>query len=996
MKNSNNSQNYKNKNNSKNSKTEKQNYKNQHKISADINTDQFNSIDMESTNLTPMMQQYLEIKKEHPDTLLFYRMGDFYELFFDDAIIAADILDITLTKRGQIEGQEIPMCGVPYHSYESYLEKLIKTGRKVAICEQMEDPKEAKKRGAKAVVKRAIVRVITPGTITEDSLLEQKDTNFLVALTYHKKQYVISWVDISTGEFFFAPTSKQTLLSDIEKVNPKEILISEKLLNDEEIRKLLKDYQSILTSHVDSFFEVTRAGERLKAFYQVKSLESFGELAAASISACGALVEYIGITQKGNMPRLNIPKLYNQSDYLVIDSTTRKNLELVIGLNGERKSSLLATVDHTLTSAGGRMLLHYLLNPLQNTDKINKRLEAVEFLINHTANLEKLREILTMITDMERAISRIALNRGSPRDMVAIREGLRNTSDISDLLTHAFAAEDLPYLFDRLNSKIQDFSPLIKKLDAFADEPPIHARDGNFIKGSFDSQLDYLRELKSGASSEIMKLQEKYREITKVDNLKIKHTNIMGYYVEVTSRHASKMDSRIFTHRQTLVNSIRYQTDELQEIQAKILTSADKILQRELEIFSEIKNTIMNEADNIVRAANAVSHIDVICNFAFIAIKYNYMRPLIDDSTIFTIKKGRHPVVENKMNSIADENYFITNDCSLINNEKLWLITGPNMAGKSTFLRQNALIAIIAHMGCFVPAESAHIGLVDRVFSRVGAADDLAKGQSTFMVEMIETATILNHATERSLVIMDEIGRGTATYDGMAIAWGTIEHLHNINGSRSLFATHFHELTLLADYLKNLSCYYTEVEKWEQEVIFKHKIRPGIAKHSYGIYVAKIAGVPEKVVTRANEIMKFIQENHQGYFSHTQFEGNLPLFSDMKLESANLDRNIINNKTEFRSAKFRDSNLLDQFGDKVSISKGEYDDMHGLKARIIKLDLNDITPKQALNILYELKSDATDTIDKGDGNNDNDGSNDSQDNYNKVSNNIEDNKEEVM
>jgi DNA mismatch repair protein MutS len=860
---------------------------------------------------TPMMEQYLAIKAEHKDSLLFYRMGDFYELFFDDAVKASKILDIALTKRGKNEGNDIAMCGVPFHAYESYMDRLIKAGQKVAICEQIEDVSEAKKRGYKSVVKRAVVRIVTPGTVTEESLLDSKSANYILAISTLKNKYAISWLDITTSVFFTADIPKEDIYSEISSIAPKEIIIADKLLDDKELNFLVKEYKSLLSTQVNSSFDLGRTSQRLKDFYKVKVLDSFGNLSDAQISSSGALLEYIELTQKGNVPFLSIPKIRNKQNYMALDNTTKRNLELFVNSEGERKYSLLNIIDCTVSNAGGRLFASYLSYPLTNIKAINQRLQVTEFFIKQGDLRENIREMLRHLPDLERAVARVALRRGGPKDLLAIRYGLNLTFKLSEILT--FAKLELPENIKKYLAKLGDPVELIKKLEIIKDEAPHYARDGNFIIDSADAQIDNLRDLKANARTKILALQEKYREETGVANLKISSTNVVGYFIEVSSQNASKITNEKFIHRQTLANAVRYITDELAELQTALSSASDKILALEIELFTGLVEEVINHAREINNIARAAANLDVFSAFAELAIKQNYCKPIIDESLNFIIKNGRHPVVEWILKK-DDNAEFVANDCDLSEAQRLWLITGPNMAGKSTFLRQNAIITIMAHIGCYVPAKQAHIGVVDNIFTRVGAADNLARGRSTFMIEMVETATILNHASERSLVILDEIGRGTATYDGMSIAWAVVEYLYEKNKSRGLFATHYHELTILEDKLAKLSCYSTSVREWENKIVFLHKIVKGNADKSYGVHVAELAGLPKSATKRAAEILENLQKKE------TNSLAELPLFTTRKYEEP-----IVQNDY---------SEIIDS---------------------LKNLEADSLSPREALDKLYELK-----------------------------------------
>ncbi|AAS13936.1 DNA mismatch repair protein MutS [Wolbachia endosymbiont of Drosophila melanogaster] len=816
------------------------------------------------------MEQYLNLKAQYKDHLLFYRLGDFYELFFDDAIKAAKLLNIVLTKRGNSCGQEIPMCGVPAHSSESYLHKLIDLGFKVAICDQLETADEAKKRGYKSIVKRDVVRVVTPGTIIEDSLLEDKSNNYLASIVEQNDEYAISWLELSTGKFFHTLTSLKALDSDLLRISPRELLISEKFTEDEKIRSILKNYKISITQHAQSFFEYSKSHRTLCEFYKIRELGSIGNFSKVEIMACGALLEYVRVTQRGSIPRLEFPKTYKQQNFMLIDTSARRNLELFSTQFGEKKGSLISVIDHTVTASGGRLLKQMLASPLACSKAINLRLSTAQFFVNNHDSRRKIREILSNIPDIERSLSRLILGRGSPKDMNLLKIGLGKTLELSEFLCKIESGENgsLPQQYV-IQTEIQpasragitvksdesELSTIHKSLgnhkdlfellnSAILDNNLSSVKEGGFIHSKYNSELSELSYILNNSNKLVTKLRESYRDLTGIAALKILHNNILGYYVEVSANH--KITSDIFIHRQSLANSMRYTTNELKELENKILTARDAAIGLEMKIFSELCSEVAKESEKIALAANALAKLDIRTAFAELAVQNNYVKPIIDDSKEFNICSGRHPVVE-----VNDK--FIANSINLAG---IHLITGPNMAGKSTFLRQNALIAILAHMGSFVPAESAHIGVIDKIFSRVGATDNITAGYSTFMVEMIETATIVNQATDRSLVILDEIGRGTGVYDGLSIAQAVIEHIHNVNKCRAIFATHYHELTKVSKYLKNVKCFCVKIREWNGEVIFLHEVIEGIADESYGIHVAKLAGFPDSVLNRASEVFE--------------------------------------------------------------------------------------------------------------------------------------------
>jgi DNA mismatch repair protein MutS len=830
---------------------------------------------MEITSLanhTPMMQQYLSIKAAHQDCLLFYRMGDFYELFFDDAIKASQILDIALTKRGKHIEQDIPMCGVPYHASDYYLPKLIKAGHKVAICEQLETPEQAKKRGYKEVVKRAVVRIITPGTLTEENLLESTSSNFLVSIVQQEGKIAIAWLDISTRAFYVSRTLPTTLSADLARINPSEILISDKLLSDTEFSANLLEWRGKITSHVSSFFESSKNELKLKSFYNVASLEAFGNFSKSEVAAAGSIIEYISITQKGNVPPLPAPAQLNADNYLIIDTATRRNLELTKTQQGAKAGSLLSIIDKTITSAGARLLCEYLSSPLIDSVTINARLSVIDFFVHYEELRKTIRVILKNAPDLERALSRLLLGRGGPKDFLIIKQALSAAMLISEILTR-----HPKHPFTDIDANLAKCADLVRVIEEMIkDEVGVYARDGGFIKAGFHPKIDELYNLKTNGKEKLDALRDLYRQQTGVANLKIEYNNVIGYFIEVNSQHAAKLSAEQFTHRQSLATVARYSTLELKTLETSLASASEEILQLELQLYAELASLIANNAVSITMIAQILATIDVSSSLATLAIERQYSRPIVDNSFAFEVKGGRHPVVEAGL----DSHSFIANDCNLNNNQRIWLITGPNMAGKSTFLRQNALIALLAHIGSYVPASYAHIGIVDRIFSRVGAADDLASGRSTFMVEMIETATILNQATAKSFVILDEIGRGTATYDGLSIAWSCLEYIHNNIKARTLFATHYHELTSLSNKLLGLKCYTSKVQEWENKVIFLHQIIEGVANRSYGIQVAKLAGLPEPVIQKAQQILKSLESKPKNTISFEEADNLLTFVSN--------------------------------------------------------------------------------------------------------------------
>jgi DNA mismatch repair protein MutS len=823
-----------------------------------------------------MMAQYLAIKAEHPECLLFYRMGDFYEMFFDDARAASAALDIALTKRGQHLGQDIPMCGVPVVNHEIYLSRLIRKGFKVALCEQIEDPAEARKRGGKSVVQRAIVRIITPGTLTEDNLLEPRRANYLAALAEAGGGIGLAWLDLSTGELWLQPVAELSLAAALARIDPGELLAPERLIQRPSLFELFQPFKSRLTIEPDARFDSENGRRRLAKLYGVETLDGFGRFGRAEVAAAGALASYVELTQKGRAPPFQPPRRLNEGGALEIDPATRRNLELSRTLSGERTGSLLAAIDQTVSAAGARRLAAHLAAPLTDPAEIDLRLDSVGFFHGQSILAETVRRILAQAPDLERALGRLALGRAGPRELGAIREGIA----AGDALRQALP-ESLPAALTEAKAALAPLETLANRLArALAAELPVTARDGNFVAADYSPELDRQRLLRDDGKRVIAEMQARYAAESGVQSLKIRHNQVIGYHIEVTAANADRLSAAHdkFIHRQTLGSTVRFTTVELADMDRAIAEAADRAIAIELTIFQDLTAEVTGRAEVIAGLARGMATIDVAASLGRLAAERGYVRPLMDRSTDLDIKGGRHPVIEAALLASSEGTRFVANDCALRTDDRLWLLTGPNMAGKSTFLRQNALIAILAQMGSFVPAESARIGIVDRLFSRVGAADDLASGRSTFMVEMVETAAILNQATTRSLVILDEIGRGTSTYDGLSIAWATAEHLHDKVRCRALFATHYHELTALGKSLAALTCHSMAIKEWQGEIVFLHAVVPGAAERSYGIHVARLAGLPPAVIRRAEAVLKVI-ESGGGIVGLRQRVDDLPLFS---------------------------------------------------------------------------------------------------------------------
>jgi len=838
--------------------------------------------------VTPMMEQYIEIKAANPDCLLFYRMGDFYEMFFDDAETASRALGIMLTKRGKHMGADIPMCGVPVERADDYLHRLIALGHRVAVCEQLEDPAEARKRGNKSVVRRDVVRLVTPGTLTEDTLLDAKRNNYLLAVARARPssagedaRFALGWIDISTGEFRITECDRLSLPAEIARLEPSEIIVSDALFADADLVPYWRTLPAV-TPLTRDVFDSASAERRLTSFFAVATSEAFGTLSRLELTAAAACVTYVERTQIGKRPPLSPPLREAASATMAIDQATRGNLELMRTLSGERRGSLLESIDRSVTSAGSRLLAQRLSAPLTDPKAIARRLDAVASFVEHGPARADTRSRLQAAPDLARALARLAVGRGGPRDLAAIRDGVLAAAELTRALV---SLKDTPVeIADALQSCRRPDGMLAAELSAaLAAELPAFKRDGGFVREGYDASLDETRGLRDESRRVVAALQARYSEETGIRALKIRHNNVLGYFVEVTAQHGDKLLAAplnaTFIHRQTLAGQVRFTTTELGALEAKIASAADRALGLELDIFERLVAGVIAQSAPIKECAEALGSLDVASALAHLATERDYARPQVDDSHDFVIAGGRHPVVEQAL--ARDGTPFVANDCDLsppkdAESGRIWLITGPNMAGKSTFLRQNALIAILAQMGSFVPAKQAQIGVVDRLFSRVGAADDLARGRSTFMVEMVETAAILNQAGARSLVILDEIGRGTATFDGLSIAWATVEHLHDVNKCRALFATHFHELTALAARLDRLHNATVRVKEWQGDVVFLHEVIAGSADHSYGIQVAKLAGLPARVIERARLVLAKLEQEDRA--APKGFE-DLPLFA---------------------------------------------------------------------------------------------------------------------
>jgi len=848
-----------------------------------------------SARVTPMMEQYLEIKAANPGLLLFYRMGDFYELFFGDAEVASKALGIALTKRGKHQGADIPMCGVPVERSEDYLHRLIAKGFRVAVCEQMEDPAAARARGNKSVVRRDVVRLVTPGTLTEDTLLDARANNYLLAIARARAssggdRFGLAWIDISTSEFMVTECAAGELAATLARINPNEAIVADALYGDTELGSLLRELPAV-TPLTRDFFDGATAERRLCDYFAVATMDGLSAMSRLEATAAAAAVTYIDRTQVGKRPPLSPPTREATGTTMAIDPATRANLELTRTLAGERRGSLLDAIDCTVTSAGSRLLAQRLAAPLTDNAAIARRLDAISVFVDDSTLREDLRTVLRAAPDMSRAQARLSLGRGGPRDLAGLRDGILAADQALALLEQIEAPPaEIAAVVEALRRPSRDLAGELTR--ALAEQLPLIKRDGGFVREGYDTTLDETRNLRDASRLVVASMQARYADDTGIKALKIRHNNVLGYFVEVTAQHGDKLMTAplnaTFIHRQTLAGQVRFTTSELGEIEAKIANAGDRALGLELEIFDRLCAMTAAASEDLHAAAHAFAMLDVATALAKLAVDDNYVRPEVDGSLSFAIEGGRHPVVEQALK--RDGQPFISNSSDLSpgpgqKSGQIWLITGPNMAGKSTFLRQNALIALMAQIGSFVPASRARIGVIDRLFSRVGAADDLARGRSTFMVEMVETSVILNQASERSLVILDEIGRGTATFDGLSIAWAAIEHLHDSNRCRALFATHYHELTALSAKLPRLFNATVRVKEWQGDVIFLHEVLPGSADRSYGIQVAKLAGLPQPVIARAKSVLAKLEAQDRGQAARALVD-DLPLFAVPSLAAA--------------------------------------------------------------------------------------------------------------
>ncbi len=876
---------------------------------------------------TPFMAQYLEMKSTFQDGLLFFRMGDFYELFFEDAKKAASALDITLTQRGAHNGAPIPMAGVPVHAAEGYLAKLIRSGHRVAVCEQVEDPAEARKRGSKSVVRREIVRIVTPGTLTEDTLLEARSTNCLIAVGLARggAEVGLALADVSTGRFEVFSLGLAQVAEALSALDPREVLAPEAALVSGQALGVFLAGQPV-TARPDASSDPKRGERLLKEAFGVVTLDGFGTFSRSELAACGLLLDYLSVTAAGRPSRLRAPARSSPAMFLSIDPATRQSLEIDRTSRGSRQGSMIDVLDRTATAAGARLLADRISRPLTDRTEIERRLSAVTFFLEFVEDRSFIRRSLTASGDLERAKTRLSLGRGGPRDILTLAGCLSAGSEIAATLPEASIrvfeiAQARSSLELASRPELADFLRRIQT--ALCPDAPVSAKDGGFIASGYDGRLDECRALRDDARSIIARLQASYAEQAGVSHLKIRYNNVLGYFVEAPARYADALMnpplSATFIHRQTVSNAVRFSTQELSELESRIVRAQDEALAREMEIFTELVREVEGFSDSLDRVADALASLDVAISGAVWAEEVGAVRPELVNEPVFECEGGRHPVVEAALRRGGAG--FTPNDCRLdaegLNGPRILLITGPNMAGKSTFLRQTLLLTILAQAGCYVPARRLRLGIADRIFSRVGASDDLSRGRSTFMVEMIETAAILNLSTDRSIVILDEVGRGTSTWDGLAIAWSVVEHLHQVNRCRALFATHYHELTTLADSLEACSNANMRAREWGGELVFLHEVAPGAADRSYGVQVAKMAGLPPRAVRRAEAVLKRLEKRDS---AAAPLDG-LPLF---EASLATIDQ--------------------------ASAPPSE------VEVILKSIDVDDLTPREALEALYRLKT----------------------------------------
>ena len=870
---------------------------------------------------TPMMQQYLEIKKEYSGYILFYRLGDFYEMFFEDAIQVSKELELTLTGKNCGGGERAPMCGVPYHSVEGYLNKLVKRGYKIAVCEQVEDPK-----AAKGIVKREVIRIVTPGTNTDTQALEETRNNYIMCIVYLADKYGVSIADVSTGDYYVTEVdTERKLLDEMNKYNPAELICNEAFFMSGIDLDDIKNRLNVCVSALESwYFGEDTAVTALKEHFKIQNLAGIGleDFACGSIAA-GALLKYLYETQKNSLSHMSAIHPYVTGKFMVLDSSTRRNLELTETLREKSKrGSLLWVLDKTKTAMGARMMRSFLEQPLIEKAEISRRLDAVEELKEHMITREELREYLNAVYDLERLITRIACQTANPKDLLALKNSIQMLPPVKSLLSE-FSCEMLLEIAEEIDP-LEDIFDLISS--GIDEDAPILVHDGGIIKSGYDEEVDRLKRARTESKTWLAQLEAAERENTGIKNLKIKYNKVFGYYLEVTNSYKHLVPDS-YTRKQTLANAERYITPKLKELEDDILGAEDKLTVLEYELFRRIRETIAAEVVRIQKTAKAIAGLDVFASFACVAEQNQFCRPKLNHKGTIDIKGGRHPVVEK----MIQNEMFIKNDTFLDNGrQRISIITGPNMAGKSTYMRQTALIVLMAQIGSFIPADSANIGIVDRIFTRVGASDDLASGQSTFMVEMTEVANILRNATSNSLLILDEIGRGTSTFDGLSIAWAVVEHISNpkLLGAKTLFATHYHELTELEGKLDNVSNYCIAVKEKGDDVVFLRKIVKGGADKSYGIQVAKLAGLPESVLARAKEIVNELSD-----LDLSDIAKNIQVGAPAKKKKTVLDEVDLTQMSLFDTVK--DDDII---------------------AEIRELDIGNLTPIEAMNKLFELQN----------------------------------------
>lgn len=867
--------------------------------------------------ITPMMQQYFEIKENYKHCLLFFRLGDFYEMFFEDAVIASKELEITLTGKDWGQEERAPMCGVPFHSADGYIARLVEKGYKVAICEQVEDPKLAK-----GIVKRDVVRVITPGTVLDNAILDERKNNYILAVYSSAAGYGISACDVSTGEFqtteFASIQAANKILDEIARFSPAEVICNESFLNNPLANQIQEKFYLYLNDIDNRMFDFATAKDAILKHFQVKTLEGYGlNKKPMAVAAAGALLWYLLETQKNELSHISSVKYYTMADFMLLDVSSRRNLELTETMREKsRKGSLLWVLDKTQTAMGARLLRKWVEQPLLSTEEVQKRLDGVEELYRDLFLREEIKDILRSMYDFERIMSRVIYQSANARDLAALKNSIENLPLLKNILSRCKSSY-LSELCANLDP-LENIHALIKQ--AIVEDPPFSVREGGMIKSGFNGELDTYAQAKEKGTTWIKQMEEEEKEKTNIKNLKVRFNKVFGYYIEVTKSNIKEVPER-YIRKQTLANCERYITPELNDLAEVILGAEEKIVAMEYQLFTEIRNAVAAEVERIQYCAYIVSVVDALQSLADVAQSMNYVKPIVDDGDVISVKDGRHPVVEKMM-----QDQFIPNDVYLDKDEtRLAIITGPNMAGKSTYMRQTALIVLMAQIGSFVPAQAAHIGIVDRIFTRVGASDDLSAGQSTFMVEMTEVANILNNATAKSLLILDEIGRGTSTFDGLSIAWAVLEYIADAKqlGAKTLFATHYHELSELEGKLSGVKNYCIAVQEVGEDIIFLRKIKRGGADHSYGVQVAKLAGLPPKVIRRSGQILK-------------------------QLNAADITKKAKKIAVESKENSEEAAKQIDMFsiGENVMIDE------------ISKLDVMSMTPIEALQTLFELQKKA--------------------------------------